>query len=148
MKIDSENADPMTRNYDPVFHITAVFAFLFLCFVNLSYAQIRVIIKRVPSNTPAQDTLFLAGNFNNWNSNDPTCRFERQRDGTYVLNLSTTQNPLTCKITRGSWEKAEGNSLGKKLADRSFAISGRGELVLSVMSWRSYNARGVEHRIE
>ncbi len=101
----------------------------------ISFGQVQIILEKVPANTPKRDTLFLAGNFNNWNPHDPSAAFIPQPDGTYAVAISTQQNPLTCKVTRGTWASVEGDSFGKKLGDRSFAWQAATPIELNVRSW-------------
>jgi hypothetical protein len=61
------------------------------------------IVKVIPPNTPFDASIYLAGNFNNWNPTDPTFKFLRQADGTYRLLFYTEIENLEFKFTRGSW---------------------------------------------
>ena len=47
----------------------ALLYLLLLVYGNLM-SQVTINIISVPSNTPANDDLFIAGNFNNWNPNN------------------------------------------------------------------------------
>ncbi len=81
-------------------------------------------LRALPVYTPAQEGLFLAGNFNNWQPADPRFRFQRQLDGTSLLSLETSLPHLECKITRGHWEKSEANERGATVPNRLLPLQG------------------------
>jgi AraC-like DNA-binding protein len=76
------------------------------------------IVKVIPPNTPTDASIYLAGNFNNWNPADPTFKFLRQADGTYRLLFYTEIENLEFKFTRGSWDAVESKVNGKVRPNR------------------------------
>ena len=67
-------------------------------------AQTVLKISRVPADTPATDTLFVAGSFNGWNPHHAAYRLDKKADGTYQIILPASLGPVEYKFTRGSWE--------------------------------------------
>src|SRR5688500_4047004 len=63
---------------------------------------------RIPDNTPAGDTLYLAGNFNDWNPASPQHRLTRVSPLVHEITLAFPLGTrLEFKLTRGSWETVE-----------------------------------------
>jgi predicted alpha/beta superfamily hydrolase len=106
---------------------------LLLC-ANWTWAQTEIIVERIPSNTPLKDTIFIAGNFNNWNPGNPAFALKKGDDGRYTILIAAQPQNLEFKFTRGSWQKVEGNEQGRfrpnRTADRNTA-----SLTTTILSW-------------
>ena len=76
------------------------------------------IIRKIPDNTPADATLYIAGNFNNWNAADPFHKLTRSADGTLRATIYTELSRIEYKFTRGGWESVEGRETGKARPNR------------------------------
>jgi predicted alpha/beta superfamily hydrolase len=116
----------------------AVFLGLLLMLTsNFSQAQQQINIQTTPAfYTPLFDDIFLAGNFNNWNPADPTFKFIKQANGTYLLNLNLSAGfAAECKITRGSWPSTETQLNGNFLPNRTFTAQNNQTLNYSVANW-------------
>lgn len=50
-------------------------------------AQAILKLTQVPAATPARDSLFVAGSFNNRNPRSPRYALQKQADGTYQISL-------------------------------------------------------------
>lgn len=75
----------------------------------------------VPPDTPPDDALFLAGNFNDWIPDDERFRFEPTADGRYRLQFipeTPLKAGLACKVTRGKWSTAECAPTGRPMSNR------------------------------
>lgn len=102
----------------------------------LCRAQVIVKIQSVPANTSSFDNLYLAGNFNNWNPGDEQFAFKRASDGTYSLIIpSVKPGKYEFKITRGTWEKAEVDSIGNPIMNRFAEIRGNDTIIVHVDGW-------------
>ena len=56
----------------------------------------------VPSNTPAGDTVFVAGDFQGWDPRNPAYALAKQLDGRWTITLPLTPGaPIQFKFTRG-----------------------------------------------
>ena len=77
-----------------------------------------IVVKAIPQNTPFDATLYLVGNFNNWNPTDPSYKFLKQADGTYRLLFFTDVENLEFKFTRGTWDAVESKVNGKVRPNR------------------------------
>ncbi|MBL7816166.1 MAG: T9SS type A sorting domain-containing protein [Saprospiraceae bacterium] len=115
---------------------TALVLSLFLCHIPL-FAQLTVRLTAVPSNTPISDTIFIAGNFNNWNPKDLSKILIRQSDGTYKITFSTTVTNIEYKFTRGAWASVEGNASGGEISNRTLTYNGGIQSIDNqVLSWK------------
>lgn len=90
--------------------------------VAVLHAQVTVTITSVPGNTPANDTLYLAGNFNNWNAKSSAHAFTKNGNA-YTLSMANSATPAEYKITRGSWATVEGDKNGNFIPNRTMSIS-------------------------
>ena len=92
-------------------------------------AQTRAVavtfVVTVPPNTPAADTLFIAGDFQGW---DPAATpMTRVDDRTWSITLPFTEGDAPqYKYTRGSWEAVEKDDACGEIPNRTFSVtSGR-----------------------
>jgi AraC-like DNA-binding protein len=76
------------------------------------------IIKTIPTNTPHDATLYLVGNFNDWNPEAADYKFKKQPDGTYLITIFSSLPKIEYKITRGGWGSVEGRDNGKARTNR------------------------------
>ncbi|MEZ0486298.1 helix-turn-helix transcriptional regulator [Fibrella aquatica] len=96
------------------------------------------VITELPENTPHDAQLFLAGNFNKWNSAHPNYQFQRRLDGSYHITVQTNLPRLEYKVTRGNWESVEGRESGNARPNRVLSRSaGNGpiEVDVAILSW-------------
>ena len=94
---------------------------VFLITSHFVQGQVTIVVTKLPENTPAKDSLYIVGNFNEWNPDDKQYVLTRRRDGTFSITISKNVVDLEFKITRGSWASVEGDINGKKLENRKLA---------------------------
>lgn len=95
----------------------------------------------IPPETPPDEPLFLAGNFNNWIPNDDHFRFERGIDGRPRLSIVSELPVLECKVTRGAWSSAECRGSGEPMPNRLVRTAhDAAEQTFSVQSWADHHA--------
>lgn len=93
---------------------------------------------KVPENTPQDEPLSLAGNFNLWNPQDSNSVFcIDSSSGEYLLTIPKPNNTelLSVKVTRGDLEKAEADLYGNESPVRNIAYSPGDTIELKVDSW-------------
>ncbi|MCU0325041.1 MAG: helix-turn-helix domain-containing protein [Spirosomaceae bacterium] len=78
----------------------------------------RFTIKKIPDDTPFDASIYLSGNFNNWNARDESYKLQKQVDGSYRVALHTDLDVIEYKFTRGSWDAVEGRESGKARPNR------------------------------
>lgn len=88
------------------------------------YAQVTFTITNVPSYTPQDDDIYLAGNFNGWDAQDVSYILTNNGNGTYSITFNPSPGELAFKFTRGGWPTVEGNENGGFRPDRQFNYSG------------------------
>ena len=115
--------------------------FLFICFFNavacVGRAQyiVNFKIERVPA-LHADDTLYLAGNFNDWNPGSAYFKFTKSADGKLVHQLKVSAaGILEYKITRGSWSKVECAANGASVSNRIVKISSDTTISIGIDAW-------------
>ncbi len=96
-------------------------------------AQLRLFIDSVPTFTPPEDTLYLAGSFNNWNPADARFRLSPTGRGSYRYEFLTPMPDFTYKVTRGSWERVEGGDYAGPIDNRTYRYNGAASDTLRIV---------------
>lgn len=107
---------------------------LLLSVVSFSQYRVRIIV-----NAPAskQESLFIAGNFNNWNPSDEDYLFTKNSTGQYELTINETPaGTYQFKFTHGSWNNVECNKDGKDIENRSVTILSDTTFEYVVDAWK------------
>lgn len=96
-----------------------------------------VLSVKVPKNTKPEESVYIAGNFNNWKTNDSRYKLKPVGNGIYetIMPRKFATN-LTFKFCKGSWEKGEVDELGKILSDRSLSVGVTDSVFLEIKGWR------------
>lgn len=93
------------------------------------------VLDDVPPGTPADDDLYLAGSFNNWNASQRKYRFAKAADGKYYLSLRDAWRSIDYKITRGSWRSQESDENGLEIPNHHFEYTGKDTVKIRVKNW-------------
>jgi predicted alpha/beta superfamily hydrolase len=88
------------------------------------FAQLTINVTSVPANTPADDDIFIAGNFNGWNPGNTAYKLTDNNDGTYTIVFTPSVGNLEFKFTRGSWATVEGTAQGQFMPNRTLYYGG------------------------
>ena len=91
-----------------------VYIFLFLLLASFKlFAQftLRIEITATPASHK-EDTIFVAGNFNNWNAGDTNYIFKKENDKLVIEIKNLPLDTYQFKFTRGSWQKTESTDKG------------------------------------
>jgi predicted alpha/beta superfamily hydrolase len=124
------------------------FFFFIITLLNLSVTaqqKIRIEIGSLPSNNPANSSIFIAGSFNSWNPQDKNFQFQKNEKG-YFLELSLNNGSYEFKITRGSWDKVECTDEGKDIGNRGLIVQGDGDIELKIKGWKDLFATSNQPR--
>lgn len=105
---------------------------------------IHIHLQSIPSYTPPDAILYLAGNFNNWDAGDSRYRLNRRLDGAYQLTFQTPLNFIEYKVTRGDWRAAEGDLLGDSIPNREMTASEPHDWII-VHSWTDMKEEALIH---
>lgn len=107
-----------------------------------------------PSNTPAGDSVFIAGDFQGWNPRNPAYALTKQLDGRWTITLPLPAGfPIQFKFTRGGWERVEKGSSGEELPNRTLTPDGVSTYDFTVARWENgttqdSNGNGVDDSID
>jgi metallo-beta-lactamase class B len=101
---------------------------------DLAIAQVTIIIKTIPANTPQTDDIYIAGNFNNWNPGDARYKLVKT-DSSHTITLPSGTGVAQYKFTRGGWPKVESTSGGANIANRTFTYSANLSIENSIAGW-------------
>lgn len=105
-------------------------------------AQLRIVVRQIPANSPMGDTIFVAGSFNRWQPGDPGYALKRQGNGEWVIELKLEKGPLEFKFTRGGWSKVEKGQEAGAMPNRRHSYSGVKDTVhCSIESWEDMSDR-------
>lgn len=88
--------------------------------VNPLYGWARIVIDRIPKNTPNDASLYAVGNFNAWIPGDADYRLKKTPEGTYTIDLPILFDTTLYKFTRGNWETIEGRRNGRARVNRQW----------------------------
>ena len=103
-------------------------------------AQVHIELT-VSANTPATDSIYVAGSFNAWSPNAAAYKLQKVGE-VYRITLPASSGTAQFKFTRGSWETVEGTSNGSFTPNRTFAYSSNLNLNLTVAGWEDKKLGG------
>ncbi|QMV42548.1 carbohydrate binding domain-containing protein [Cohnella cholangitidis] len=104
----------------------------------LPQTQSLTIKLTVPMTTAANDSVYIAGSFNNWNPADSNYKLTPNSDGTYSITMSLMAGTtIQYKFLRGSWATVEANSNNSDIANRSYTMPNSAQtLTQTVVKWK------------
>jgi AraC-like DNA-binding protein len=85
-----------------------------------THAQVTIRVSQIPVDTPAKDSIFIAGTFNNWNTRNSLYRLIQQADGAFAVTINSNLKYFEYKFTRGDWSTVEGGENGRAIGNRVF----------------------------
>jgi predicted alpha/beta superfamily hydrolase len=98
-------------------------------------AQVKIILDKIPNETPQNTSIYVAGDFNNWNPQDIRFKMIPQSDGTFVLEMNVSQAQIEFKFTQGNWDTTEGTAEGGKMQNRLYQVKNGDILRLQILNW-------------
>ncbi len=102
----------------------------------LVFAQLTLRVTSLPSNTPSDADIYVAGTFTDWAPDNPDFILQKQEDGSRQITVDPSPGLLKFKFTRGGWNSVEGNAEGGFIPDRQFQYDGTEQsLDLTILSW-------------
>jgi predicted alpha/beta superfamily hydrolase len=112
-----------------------IFGLLF--WVSIGFSQVNFVIESLPESTPAEDFIYIAGSFNNWDPGNSDFKLQKNSENKWAIQLAAQANGTTIefKFTRGDWGKVEKDINGNEIFNRVF-IFGNGETVpVEIANW-------------
>ena len=115
----------------------------FLCFAILlftyflSEAQYTVVFKlqKYPL-LHANDSIFIAGNFNDWDPHNTAYALSSPKENTFSLYLKLPAGNYEYKCTRGSWGKAESEANGADIENHDFQLRADTTIEIEIEAWK------------
>ena len=109
---------------------------LFLFVFHFINGQITIKITAIPTNTPTNATIYMAGDVNSWNEADPNYIMQNDGLGNKQITIPEGIGSINYKFTRGSWASVEGNASGSFRPNRTFTFTGKPQTInLTILSW-------------
>lgn len=129
--------------YKTQFRLVALLIVLFGVSCLPAEGQVTFHITKTPGATPADDPLYIVGNFNNWQPGEEAYRLARLVDGTYSITLTNLPDTVIYKFTHGpAWSQVEGNEIGLQIDDRLLLTQEQPMTVaLMIAGWEDIIAR-------
>lgn len=116
-----------------------VFIIILLAMLKLSFglAQLTVKVAQYPDNTPHDATIFIVGDFNDWDPGDDKYIMTLQPDSSFAYTFPAGMDTFEYKITRGNWSSVEGRANGRAIHNRIYIPSGKEkeEISITIKSW-------------
>lgn len=110
---------------------------LFLSTYFLSEAQYTVVFKlgKYPLLHP-NDSIFIAGNFNNWDPHSSAYALSTTNENSFSLYLKLPAGEYEYKCTRGSWKKVESEANGTDVDNHDFQVSSDTTIEIDIKGWK------------
>jgi hypothetical protein len=97
--------------------------------------DMTVRIVKMPENTPPSESIYISGNFNNWDPGDPDYVLTKGSDSVLEVRLPRGVGEVNYKFTRGDWSTVEKDPCGFEISNRA-AIYGRSPVCNdTIRSW-------------
>ncbi len=91
------------------------------------------------------DTVFLAGNFNNWSPSATPMQFDA-KDSLWHVSLKGISGNQQFKFTRGSWDKVQTTDGGKDLGNYNIDLKSDTAVFYQVVGWKDvFSPGGKQH---
>ena len=117
------------------------YLFLVVLITTQIFAQITLKVTSIPANTPANSTIYVAGNFNGWNP--ASTPMIPDGNGNYVYTIPEGNGTLLYKFTRGAWSSVEGDANGNEIENRVANFTGNPQSInATVLSWKDLVGTG------
>lgn len=112
------------------------------CISSIMFAQYKVTLRiRSQPVMHAADSIFVAGNFNDWQPGKSGYNFSK--NGTILsLLLKNVSGTMEFKCTRGSWQKAECAVSGTDIENHSIKVTSDTTIDIDIQAWKDDFANG------
>ncbi len=98
--------------------------------------QLTIIVDELPANTPVEDPIHIAGDFQNWDPGNPQYMLTKNSDlDIHYITLESGLGAIEFKFTRGSWQKVESDEHGGFLPNRMYTGNEGDTIKLQIAGW-------------
>jgi AraC-like DNA-binding protein len=106
-----------------------------------SRPEFEITVVKVPDNTPHDASIYISGNFNNWEIKDELFKLQKQFDGSYKIKIYSKFENLEYKFHRGDWNSAESWQSGRARPNRILNVSrGTQNSGLEIENWEDLSS--------
>jgi predicted alpha/beta superfamily hydrolase len=114
-----------------------------LCILFHATAQLTIIVDEIPDNTPENDPIHIAGDFQGWDPGSIAHQLTEDTDlDRYHITLPAGTGDILFKFTRGSWEKVEADENGNFVPDRFYSSNNGDTIYLQILGWEDLDGNG------
>jgi predicted alpha/beta superfamily hydrolase len=116
---------------------TLIITIFFCMFAMKITAQVTFIVQALPANTPAQDNLYIAGDFTGWSPGLSAYMLQKNGDGKWSITLAAQAagTVIQFKFTRGTWTTVEKDAAGNEMANRTFTFGSSSSVNITISNW-------------
>lgn len=115
----------------------------------MSAQSAKIVLKIPASGIPAHTLgeIYVAGSFNNWHPGRADCKLEKEKDGSYQIELDslTDGQQIEYKFTRGKWDLVESENSGAFIPNRTATVLNGKTLNHKIENWEDL---GTPHHID
>lgn len=114
--------------------LQAILCFLFGNYCNAQYS-LRIVVNDVA--TKKLDDIYVAGNFNNWNTKDE--KYKLKTFGTTRRAIVLKDLPAgdyEFKFTRGNWDKVETTAKGEGISNHTVSLKEDASIDFTIAGWK------------
>ncbi len=98
--------------------------------------KVVIMLDSVPTYTPRDKHIFIAGTFNGWNPGDPSYILSKNLLGQYYITIPHHEDRIEFKFTLGSWDFEELNKQFIPIPNRVYHFGYTDTLHLKVQNWK------------
>ncbi|MCK5777105.1 MAG: hypothetical protein KAH25_13055, partial [Bacteroidales bacterium] len=98
----------------------------------------------MPDNTPAEDFIYIVGDFNDWDPGDPNYRLEKNDEEDWFIVMPEMGNgsQIQFKFTRGDWDTVEKGASGEEIPNRIFTFGNGETQEYDILNWADQGGGG------
>jgi predicted alpha/beta superfamily hydrolase len=111
--------------------------FLLLLCTAFGQYKVQFIINQLPAYHKSGDSIFLVGNFNNWNPGSQKFLLQNN-NGKYGITIELPKGMYEYKFTKGSWQKVESGNGGVSTENRRLNVEHDTTINVNIGHWADH----------